>query len=152
MGLLRKRRSRSDVTSAQHEPDDGGTAHPGGGHGHAGREDAEQIGVNPHRDGYLYWFTEEGYIIAQDVACQHEYVQAARCPECGGALATVAHLNRGGQGLSEIVALCRGCRARQTFIFDISNAVYQAWWAEQLGPLYIEQYDGPPREPFAPPD
>jgi len=105
-------------------------------------------GYNPNRNEYLYWWTEDGYLIAQDVVCQYEYVQNMPCPHCGGTLAVVAHLNRAGQGLSELVALCRDCRQRANFIFDISNETYQTWWAEQLGPLYIEQYDGPPREPF----
>jgi len=107
-------------------------------------------GYNPSRDEHLFWWTEDGYIIAEDVACQHEYVQGTPCPECGGALAVVAHLNRGGQGLSELVAICRECRHRENFIFDISNDVYQAWWADQLGPLYIQQFDGPPRIPAWP--
>jgi hypothetical protein len=113
-------------------------------------EGASQVppGYNPNRDEYLYWLTEEGYIIAQDVACQHDYVEQVMCQHCDGQLIVVAHLNRSGQGLSELVALCSECRQRDNFIFDISNEVYQAWWAEQLGPLYIEQYDGPPREPY----
>ncbi len=59
-----------------------------------------------------------------------------------------AHINRAGQGLSELVALCGDCRKRSSYIFDISNEVFQTWWADQLGPLYVRQYDGPPREPF----
>jgi hypothetical protein len=112
--------------------------------------DPFQAGCNPHRDEYLYWLTEDGYIIAQDITCQQEYVQQTPCPHCGGSLIVMAHLNRGGQGLSELVALCRDCRQRANFIFDISNEVYQTWWAEQLGDLYICQYDGPPREPCTP--
>jgi hypothetical protein len=104
-------------------------------------------GYNPHRDDYLYWLTEEGYIIAQDITCQPEYIQATPCPECGGPLMVVATLNRAGQGLSELVAVCRGCRARSSFIFDISNDAYQAWWAEQMGDLYIQQHDCAPRLP-----
>jgi hypothetical protein len=107
-------------------------------------------GYNPNRDEHLYWLTEEGYIIAQDVACQHDYVEQIMCQHCGGQLIVAAHLNRSGQGLSELVALCSECRQRDNFIFDISNDVYQTWWAEQLGPLYIQQYDGPPREPHNP--
>jgi ribosomal protein S27AE len=95
----------------------------------------------------LYRLTADGYIIAQDVDCQYEYARKTSCPHCGGALVIAAHLNRAGQGLSELVALCQDCRQRTSFIFDISNDVFQAWWAEQLGPLYIRQYDGPPREP-----
>lgn len=111
---------------------------------------AEEVGYNPNRDEYLYWFTEDGYIIAQDVVCQHEYVEQTPCPDCGGGLAVAAHLNRAGQGLSELVTLCRDCHARVNFIFDISNDAYQTWWAEQLGLMYVRQYDGPPRDPFAP--
>ncbi len=108
------------------------------------------VGFNPNRDGCLYWLTEDGYIIAQDVACQHEYVEQTPCPDCGGDLVVVAHLNRAGQGLSELVTLCRACHTRVNLIFDISNDMYQAWWAEQLGLMYVCQYDGPPREPVAP--
>jgi hypothetical protein len=112
--------------------------------------DPFQVGCNPHRDEHLYWLTRDGYIIAQDETCQQEYVQHSPCPNCGGSLVVMAHLNRGGQGLSELVALCHDCHRRANFIFDISNEVYQAWWAEQLGDLYICQYDGPPREPSTP--
>jgi hypothetical protein len=108
------------------------------------------VGYNPRRDECLFWRTEEGYIIAQDVNCQHDYVNETPCPHCGGPLRIVAHINRGGQGLSELVALCEECHQRSSFIFDISNEVFQAWWAEQLGALYVRQYDGPPREPFEP--
>ncbi|MBN1680301.1 MAG: hypothetical protein JW966_08405 [Anaerolineae bacterium] len=108
-----------------------------------------QIGFNPARDEYLYWLTQDGYIIAQDAACQYEYVQTTVCPHCNDApLIVMAHLNRAGQGLSEMVAICPNCRERSNFIFDISNDVYQTWWAEQLGSLYVQQYDGPPREPY----
>ena len=58
----------------------------------------------------------------------------------------MAHLNRAGQGLSEMVTICLGCRQRVIFIFDISNEVYQTWWARQLGDLYVRQYDGPARQ------
>lgn len=105
-------------------------------------------GYNRNRDQYLFWLTEEGYVIAQDIVCQQEYINETPCPQCGGSLMVVAHLNRAGQGLSEMVTICHGCHARYSFIFDISNTAYQAWWAEQLGSLYIQQYDGQPREPF----
>jgi hypothetical protein len=108
------------------------------------------IGYNADRDKYLYWRTEEGYIIAQDVNCQHEYVNATLCTNCGGPLRVVAHINRAGQGLSEIVAMCGECRQRTSYIFDISNDVFQRWWAEQLGPLYVRQFEDTPREPSAP--
>jgi hypothetical protein len=110
----------------------------------------QEVGYNAQRDEYLYWLTADGYIIAQDVNCQHEYVQESPCPHCGGTLKIVAHINRAGQGLSEIVALCTTCRQRANFIFDISNEVYQVWWADQLGPLYLRQYEGDPREPATP--
>ncbi len=109
----------------------------------------EALGHNPDRTEYLFWYTEEGYIIAQDNTCQHEYIQMTPCPSCGGKLRVIAHLNRGGQGLSELVTVCQNCRYTVNFIFDISNDVYQKWWADQLGPLYIRQYDGPPREPVS---
>jgi hypothetical protein len=118
----------------------------------AAREEqaVSEIGYNPKRDEYLFWLTEEGYITAQDVNCQYEYINQTPCPNCGGLLRIVAHINRAGQGLSELVAMCGHCRQRTSLIFDISNEVFQAWWAEQLGPLYVRQYDGPPREPYAP--
>lgn len=105
---------------------------------------------NPDRDETLFWWTEDGYIIAHDQACQLEYVAMCACAECGGTLAVIAQINRAWQGLNEVVAVCRRCRARYSFIFDISNAVYQAWWARQLGELYVPQYDGPPRTPYEP--
>ena len=106
--------------------------------------------TNTDRDEYLFWLTEEGYIIAQDIACQREYAQDIPCPHCGGELMVVAQLNRSWQGLSELVCICRTCRQRSSFIFDISNDVYQAWWAEQLGPLYIRQHECPARTPHSP--
>jgi hypothetical protein len=108
------------------------------------------IGYNTRRNEYLFWRTEDGYIIAQDVNCQHDYVNQTPCAACGGPLRIVAHINRAGQGLSEIVAMCGECRERTSFIFDISNEVFQTWWAEQLGALYVRQFDDEPREPFAP--
>ena len=108
------------------------------------------IGYNAQRDKYLFWRTKEGYIIAQDVNCQHDYVSRTPCESCGGPLRVVAHINRAGQGLSEIVVMCEECRQRTSFIFDTSNDVFQAWWSEQLGPLYVRQYDEAPREPFTP--
>jgi hypothetical protein len=110
----------------------------------------DDVGTNPQRDQYLFWLTDEGYIIAQDIACQHEYVRQSCCPHCGGALKLMAHLNRAGQGLSEMVTICVQCRERVIFIFDISNEVYQAWWATQLGDFYLRQFDGPPRRPVLP--
>ncbi len=103
--------------------------------------------LNPFRDEYLYSLTPEGYIIAYDIASQNAYVEHTSCEACGGELAVIAVLNRAGQGLSEMVAFCRDCKTRTSFLFDISNVVYQSWWADQLGDLYIQQYDGTPREP-----
>jgi hypothetical protein len=108
------------------------------------------VGYNARRNKYLYWLTEDGYIIAQDVNCQYDYVSRTPCPTCGGTLRVVAHINRAGQGLSELVAMCGECRERTSLIFDISNEIFQTWWAAQLGPLYVCQYEGAPREPFAP--
>jgi hypothetical protein len=135
MGLLRKRR-RSRRADRAPGPD-------------RDRSDVP-AGYNLNRDEHLYWRTEEGYLIAQDVTCQHEYIQVMPCEHCGGSLVVIAHLNRSGQGLSELVAMCRDCHQRANFIFDISNEVYQSWWADQLGTLYVQQYDGPPREPHHP--
>ncbi|NLX08986.1 MAG: hypothetical protein GXY36_04975 [Chloroflexi bacterium] len=109
------------------------------------------VGYNPDRDDYLFWLTEEGYVIAQDELCMQEYVEQATCSECGGSLVVIAHLNRGGQGLTELVVVCQGCRQRYNVIFDISNDVYQRWWKNLLGPLYICQHDGPARQPCHPP-
>lgn len=116
------------------------------------QDEADEVGYNPARDETLFWLTDEGYIIAHDVTCQHEYVESTPCPECDSKLTVAAHLNRGGQGLSELVAMCRACHTRTCFVFDISNDVYQTWWAGQLGSLYVVQYDGPPREPAEPQD
>jgi hypothetical protein len=110
----------------------------------------DATGYNPNRDEHLFWYTDEGYIIAQDSVCQYEYVEKSACPSCAGELRVVAHLNRAGQGLSELVTACRECRYTVNFIFDISNEVYQHWWAEQLGPLYLRQYEGAPRTPVSP--
>ncbi|MBN1565377.1 MAG: hypothetical protein JXA10_16140 [Anaerolineae bacterium] len=110
----------------------------------------DEVGFNIRRDEYLYWRTEEGYIIAQDVTCQYDYVQNAGCTACGHELRIAAHLNRAGQGLSELVAICPQCHTRANFIFDISNDVYQTWWESQLGSLYVRQYDGPARTPLLP--
>lgn len=111
------------------------------------REHTPDPTYNPFRDEYLYSHTSEGYIIAYDIASQNEYVDHSSCEECGGQLAVIAVLNRAGQGLSEMVAFCRDCKTRTSFLFDISNEVYQSWWADQLGDLYIQQYDGPSRVP-----
>lgn len=103
-------------------------------------------GYNPQRTPDLFAFTTDGYIIAQDVACQHEYVAAQRCPTSGRPLVIIAQINRAFQGLNEVVALSPATGERFSFIFDISNDVYQTWWAAQMGDLYERLYDGPPRQ------
>lgn len=141
MGILRRlRRSRRTEEAEHEEPAPSQQATP----------TQLAVGYNPRRDRHLYWLTEDGYIIAQDVSCQYEYVQETPCVHCGGQMKVIAHLNRGGQGLSELVAFCQSCHKRSSTIFDISNDAYQTWWAEQLGSLYIKQFDGPPRAPWNP--
>lgn len=137
MGFFRK--NKPDTTSRHDKPDsfDKGQGDPR---------------YNAKRDEHLFWHTPEGYIIAQDILCQSEYVENHPCPACGNELRIVAHLNRGGQGLSELVTVCVNCRYSLNFIFDISNDVYQQWWAEQTGDTYFRQFDGEPRRPDSPPD
>src|SRR5262249_30601763 len=103
--------------------------------------------VNPGRTADLFALTADGYIIAQDIACQHEYIEEQRCTNCGGVLMPIAQINRAFQGLNEVVTLCTECSARSSFIFDISNEVYQAWWADRMGEMYVRTYDGEPRIP-----
>lgn len=104
--------------------------------------------VNPQRTPTLFAPTAEGYIIAQDIGSQYEYAtEHAHCPECGGQLQVMAQINRAGQGLNEMVCVCLVCYAGCNLLFDISNEVYQAWLADMMGELYIQNYDGPPREP-----
>lgn len=105
--------------------------------------------VNPNRTADLYAPTGDGYIIAQDIACQHEYIELARCPHCDSILMPIAQINRAFQGLNEVVTLCTGCGARDSFIFDISNDIYQTWWAESMGDMYVRTFDGKPRSPAA---
>lgn len=112
----------------------------------------DDFGYNPYRDEYLYWYTEEGYIIAQDITSMTEFVQMTGCPRCQNALRVVAKLNREGQGLVEFVCLCSHCRQITNIIFDISNEVYQQWWADQMGELYMVSFEGQPRFPHHPPD
>ena len=45
-----------------------------------------------------------------------------------------------------MVALSPATGEKFSFIFDISNEVYQRWWAKQMGDLYEPLYDGPPRQ------
>jgi hypothetical protein len=104
--------------------------------------------VNPNRTGNLYALTPEGYIIAEDIACQYEYAQEhTACPDCGGQLRVAAQINRASQGLNELVCTCEHCGKRASLLFDVSNEAYQAWIADQLGDLYIRNYEGAPRRP-----
>lgn len=107
----------------------------------------QALGYNPDRTRDLFALTTDGYVIAQDIACQYEYVMMQTPPECGEALIPVAQINRSFQGLSEIVAMCPTTGERYSFIFDISNDVYQTWWALQMGDNYERVYEGPPRQP-----
>lgn len=104
------------------------------------------LGYNPNRTDDLFALTTDGYIIAQDVVCQTEYVQNQLCLNCQHqTLTVIAKINRSFQGLNEMVAICTHCHERYSFIFDISNDIYQAWLMEQMGDLYSQSYDGPPR-------
>lgn len=109
--------------------------------------DREALGLNPQRTIDLFASTTDGYIIAQDIVCQHEYIDEQCCAKCGhcGSLVAIASINRSFQGLNEVVTLCRRCANRQSFIFDISNDSYQAWMAERMGELYMRPFDGPGR-------
>jgi hypothetical protein len=106
----------------------------------------EELGYNPNRTPELYALTSEGYIIAQDIACQYEYIGMQHTDD-GETLRPMAHLNRAFQGLSEIVAVSEVSGRVVSFIFDISNEVFQTWWAERLGDHYERAYDGQPRTP-----
>jgi len=103
-------------------------------------------GYNPNRTDDLYALTPDGYIVAQDMVCQQEYVAAQHCPETGRPLVVIAKINRAFQGLNELVAVSPATGEKFSFIFDISNDDYQAWWASQMGELYQRLYDGPPRQ------
>ena len=103
-------------------------------------------GVNAGRTGDLYKRTSEGYIIAHDIAAQYDYAQKQTCPDCNCPLQVIAQINRSFQGLNELVTACPNCGQNRSFIFDISNEVYQRWLAERLGELYVQNYDGPPRK------
>ena len=103
--------------------------------------------VNANRTVDLWALTTDGYIIAEDIACQTEYVSVQSCPNCGHTpLRMMAQINRAFQGLNELVTRCANCREIYVFIFDISNEVYQAWWAERMGTMYTRLYDGAPRQ------
>lgn len=105
----------------------------------------DDSGYNPNRTDELYALTVEGYIVAHDITCQQEYVALHRCPTSDTPLKLVAQINRAYQGLIELVALSLATGERFSFIFDISNEVYQSWLAAQMGDLYEPLYDGPPR-------
>ncbi len=109
--------------------------------------DNHDSSVNPSRTESLFALTKEGYVIAEDIACQYEFAETEPCPHCDGPLKVLAQINRASQGLNELVCACRQCGRRSSIIFDVSNNVYQDWMAEQLGDLYIRNYDGPPRRP-----
>jgi hypothetical protein len=117
-----------------------------------GQEDSNaDPSVNPHRTAELFAPTAEGYLIAQDIACQYEYVQqVARCAACGSSLRVAGLITRAALGLNEIVCICTACQARTSLTFDISNAVYQTWLAGQMGDFYSSSYNGPPRKPVDP--
>lgn len=102
-------------------------------------------GRNPNRTADLFALTTDGYIIAEDVDCQYEYVAMQRCPDTGKPLRVVAQINRAYQGLNELVAISEGTGRPFSFIFDISNDVYQTWWRQILGEFYVRPFDGPPR-------
>lgn len=100
---------------------------------------------NPNRTADLFALTADGYVIAQDINCQYEFIEQHRCSNCDGDLMPIAQINRAFQGLNEVVTVCPNCGARYSFIFDISNDVYQRWWADRMGESYIRAYDGTPR-------
>ncbi len=108
-------------------------------------EAEEDASFNPKRTDELFAQTTDGYIIAQDIGCQYEFIATRVCGNCHGTLIPVAQLNRAFQGLNEVVTICEDCGQRHSFIFDISNDVYQSWWAERMGENYVQAYDGPPR-------
>lgn len=103
-------------------------------------------GFNPNRTADLFVKTSDGYIIAQDIACQYEYIEAQACQDCDCPLHVIAQINRSFQGLNEIVTACPNCGRNYNFIFDISNDVYQRWWAERMGEMYVQNYSGKPRK------
>ena len=111
---------------------------------------------NPNRTEDLFALTGDGYIIAQDIACQTAYVAEQPCPACGEreTLRLVAQINHSFQGLNELVTVCTHCGKKTSFIFDISNDVYQQWWATIMGDAYIRPLmgrHGPPPGSSRPP-
>jgi hypothetical protein len=107
-------------------------------------EERLALGYNPNRTIDLFAFTPDGYIIAQDIACQYEYVLALGAEE-DRVITPIAHINRAFQGLSEIVAIDRNSGEYHSFIFDISNAVYQSWLTDYMNHQPDAAYDGPVR-------
>ena len=105
----------------------------------------EELGYNPNRNRDLFALTTDGYIVAQDIACQYEFI-LEQDSEDGNPLTPIAHINRSFQGLSELVALDMKTGDRYSFIFDISNAVYQDWLKEHMGDMYVQSYEGKPRQ------
>jgi hypothetical protein len=103
------------------------------------------LGYNPNRTEDLFALTPDGYVIAQDITCQHEYIDMYRCPVSDKPLRVVAQINRAFQGLTEIVAISPATGERFSFIFDISNDVYQMWLADEMGELYERDFDVPGR-------
>lgn len=111
------------------------------------QEKSDSLGYNPNRTVDLFALTKEGgYIVAQDIVCQYEYIMSHTCPDCGKPLIPIAQINRSFQGLSEVVAVCPLSGAHFSFIFDISNEVYQNWWAEYTGTDNRHLFDIPPRQ------
>ncbi len=110
-------------------------------------EQTDDPAVNPNRNSDLFDLTDEGYIIAHDIACQNEFMDCQCCPNCGTNLISIAQINRAFQGLNEFVAICPGCMEHYSFIFDISNDIYQEWWADRMGDSYVRTYEGIPRTP-----
>jgi hypothetical protein len=104
-------------------------------------------GYNPDRTIDLFALTTDGYIVAQDIASQYEYITMQPCPQTGKPLKVIAQINRAFQGLNELVAISTGTGEKFSFIFDISNEVYQSWWAAQMGDFYQPTYEGQPRQP-----
>lgn len=103
---------------------------------------------NPQRTPALFRHTPEGYIIAEDISSQYDYVKYnAACPACRGLLRVTAHISRATRGLSEIRCECRICHHPTILLFDISNTAYQRWLASLMGDLYTRHYAGPPRHP-----
>jgi ribosomal protein S27AE len=105
------------------------------------------LATNPNRTADLYVRTAEGYLIAQDIACQYDYANFITCPDCGSGVRVAAHIDRASEGLNALFYECMRCAFRTDVLFDISNEVYQAWLSGLLGDLYTRHFEGPPRVP-----